>query len=260
MNVTGVVVNYRTPELTVEAARSLLVDGVKEVIVVDNASADGSPALIREELPEVRIEQTERNLGFGQAANRAVALAGGDLVFFLNSDARVEQGCVRLLVDVLDAQPEVGVVAPQVVEASGSTQVDAAGEFPGLASMLTRRNRRARRSGNPEWVSGVAMLVRASEFRQIGGFDPKFHMYLEDVDLCSRYRTAGKVVVVEHRARVIHLGGGSYRATVERERAYEEALVTYLRCRDHGELYIVFVRVGHRLMRSVRRARRALQR
>src|SRR5205814_1501518 len=125
------------------------------------------------------------------------------------SDAVLTSGSLAALVATLDRDGGVGIVAPVALDANGNEQVDSYGRFPTLWTLLTRRNRSPRSTVEPDWVSGVAMLVRRDEFLARGGFDPAFWMYYEDVDLCRRYREAGQRVVRDAAATVVHISGGS---------------------------------------------------
>jgi GT2 family glycosyltransferase len=232
-----VIVNYRTAELTAVAANSALAEpDVEEVVVVDNASGDGSADGLRAELcdPRVRVVEAPANLGFGRGVNLGVEYCTAPMVLILNSDACVRPGCLRLLVQRLGTGP-VGVAAPAVYRSDGVTlQTDAFGRLPdphrmSLRALPTTRDRRRRADERlPGWVSGVAMLVHRAEFLSLGGFDPGFMMYLEDVDLCRRYGEQGRLVAREPAASVVHLGGGSSTSRVEQVEQFQTSKLVYL--------------------------------
>ena len=225
-----VVVNYRTPDLTAEAVRSALAEPeVVEAVVVDNGSGDGSVEELSAKLSGLagRVGSLQEKHGFGGGADRGGADARGIALLFLNSDAVVKPGSIRRMVDGLG--PEVGAVAPLIVGPDGRTpQVDAFGSFPSLRTLLLRTNRHPDDEVEPDWVSGVALLMKRSTFERLGGFDEAYRMYLEDVDLCRRIRRAGLIVRRARDAEVVHLGGGSYASSKLRDAAYHQSLLQYL--------------------------------
>ena len=239
-----VVVNFRTKELTVDAVASVLGDPlVEEVVVVDNGSGDGSVAYLRSVLPDprVRIVESPVNLGFGRGVNLGVAGAHARLLFLLNSDAVARPDALDRLRRVLAEDAGVGVVAPAVYSADGRTlQPDAFGPLPAPRALLrTRPGRRGRPSdGAPAWVSGVAMMLRRDDFLALGGFDPDFVMYLEDVDLCRRIQASGKRVTREPSASVVHLGGRSGTTRATRVDQFHRSKLVYLRKTGAGPVQL----------------------
>lgn len=248
--VSAVVVNYNAAGHLADCVRSLRVDGADEIVVVDNASTDGSRDAVAHADPSARWIDTGRNLGFGRAANRGVVAATHDVVAVMNPDAVVEPGAIKALVDVLDRDPAVAVVGPRV-ENPGGTWYPSARAFPSLGDALGHAflhylspdNRYSRRYKlldwdhdsvrDVDWVSGTFMLVRRSAFESVGGFDESFFMYVEDVDLCWRLHAAGWRVRYEPAARVVHAIGGSsegapYRMIVAHHRSlYRFVAKTY---------------------------------
>lgn len=228
-----VIVNYRTKELTLEAVRSALREPeVREAVVVDNASGDGSAEFLRTALPAptMRLVEAPANLGFGRAVNLAVPRATCQLVLLLNSDATILPGAVAALGSALLGDEQVGLVAPAVYEADGRhLQPLAYGRFPGLVRWPLERRRHGSDPLAPDWVSGVAMMMRKDDFVELGGFDPDFEMYLEDVDLCRRLHRRGRLVLREPAAGVIHLGGQSWLSSVDKRDQYQRSKITYFR-------------------------------
>jgi len=236
--VAVIIVNYRTKELSAEAVRSVLGDPlVDEVVVVDNGSGDGSSGYLRSAFPgfDVQVVESLTNLGFGGGANLGVSATGAELVFFLNSDAVARPGACGRLSQALAEHPDVGVVAPAVYLADGRTlQPDVYGPLPAPRPLLRTVPARRQRSSEgreppPGWVSGVAMMMRRSDFAALGGFDPDFVMYLEDVDLCRRLQGMGKRVVRETAASVVHLGGRSDASRASRTAQFHRSKAVYLR-------------------------------
>jgi GT2 family glycosyltransferase len=180
-----------------------------EVIVLDNASGDGSPDVVREEFPWVTLIASETNTGFGAAHNRAMERGSGRYLLVLNSDAVVAAGTLQGIVEFAERNPKIGVFGPKILNPNGTLQYSCR-RFPTIQAALFRntllgrlfpRNRYTAdylmsewphdQPRQVDWVSGAAMVVRREVFEQLGGFDEQFFMYCEDVDLCLRARQAG---------------------------------------------------------------------
>jgi GT2 family glycosyltransferase len=190
-------------------------DACYEVIVVDNASPDGTGARLSEAVSGACIVHNALNVGFGAGANQGALLARGRHVFFLNSDAFVQAGWLTPLLAVLDADPEVAAAASCLVDPDGTLQeagglVGAhgyAGQL-GMGADPTRPEYRFRRQ--VDFASAAALLVRRREFLAVGGFHPSFVMgYFEDVDLCLELARRGLRTVYEPASVVRHMRGAS---------------------------------------------------
>lgn len=236
VDTAAVVVNYRTPELTREAVVSVLCEPeVDEVVVVDNASGDGSVKYLRRAFAgeRVRVLDSDRNAGFGPGVNLGAATCTATLLLILNSDAVVVAGSVAHLARVLLEDDRVGVVAPAIYDADGVTlQRGSFGELPSRRQLLS--NAWARPAGGrdggdeaPGWVSGVAMLLRRADFVALGGFDERFEMYFEDLDLCRRLREMGGTVRREPSAAVVHRRGQSSTSRRDQRRRFHESRRRY---------------------------------
>jgi N-acetylglucosaminyl-diphospho-decaprenol L-rhamnosyltransferase len=256
-SISGVVVNFRTPELTASAARSILDEGVAEVLVVDNDSGDDSLAFLRSAFSHddrLRVIANPSNVGFGSGVNHAAGLATSDLLFVLNSDATVRPGSLQALASVAD-DPAIGLVAPTVLDAqTGLPQSDAGGPFPTARSTLFRRNHRVV-DPDQEWVSGVAFMIRRAVFEEVGGFDQAYFMYFEDVDLCWRLRRAGYRIERAPAAIVDHIGRASHQSNRRKHRQYFASQDRWFRKSGTPLL----VRSAFRAARWPQRARRMLR-
>jgi N-acetylglucosaminyl-diphospho-decaprenol L-rhamnosyltransferase len=202
-------------ENSVEADRAT---AGNRIMVVDNVSTDDSQATVKNH-PKVEWLQTGANLGFGRAANRGVAATSAPYVLILNPDTELDANAIGEMTAVLDANENLGVVGPQVLNADG-TRYPSARSFPNLLDaaghafigLITANNRWSRRYLNPgqiDWVSGTAMLLRRTAFDAVGGFDEDYFMYVEDVDLCWRLRKENWAIAVAEKALVTHHIGGS---------------------------------------------------
>ncbi|HVL40248.1 MAG TPA: glycosyltransferase family 2 protein [Fimbriimonadaceae bacterium] len=253
-SIDTLIVNYRTPELTAAAARSVLSEPeTHEVVIIDNASGDGSAEHLQRELvgERVRVLALDQNLGFGAGNNAGAATSEADYLFFLNSDAALRVGGLGSLLRTLN-EPNVGIVAPRVCTLDGQEQLDSYGVFPTPRDLLLRRRRQPENPLAPPWVSGVAFLTRRRDFETVGGFDEGYFMYLEDVDLCFRYRAAGLGVLRVPEAEVTHIGGGSRHSSREQKSQYDRSQDRFLRKAGFSPLSRRLVRFARALYRLLR--------
>ena len=228
---------------------------LREVVVVDSASGDGSVDYLRQAFSDgrVRVIESPSNRGFGAAVNLGVRECEADLLLILNSDATVSPGSLPRLVDLLLSDPSVGVVAPAVYGPDGRLQPGAYGRLPRRRDLFSSRGwvRRdaddPRQSVSPGWISGVAMLLRREDFVGLGGFDERFTMYLEDVDLCRRLRAAGRSVRREPAAAVVHRGGQSWASGHDQRARFHESKLRYFETLGSTRFELGCVRLAARL-------------
>jgi GT2 family glycosyltransferase len=217
-----------------------------EIVVVDNASEDGSADAAREHPARPRVLASPTNVGFARACNRGAGATTAPLILFLNPDAEVTPGAVETLVAAVESSPDVGVAGPLTRDPDGTVQVSTG---PDLTLGAERRQRRlvrgvrrrepravaeaaARhaREREPDWVSGACLLARRKAFEAVGGFDEAFFLYEEDADLCRRIRQAGWRVLFTPAAAVRHQLGRSMAHTPGRARlAYQRSHLLYYR-------------------------------
>lgn len=233
-----VIVTFRCRDLVLdcladlEAARSTV---TLEVFVVDNASGDGTVEAIATRFPWVNVEALGENVGFGRANNRAIQRANGPTILVLNPDTRVTPVAMRECLDELQRRPDVGVLSPRVVDGQGRFDLRCKRGFPTLWGTFTHvarldrvlRDRRSLRytmrwlpevsPSDVEAVSGAVMFVRADALQLTGGFDERFFMYGEDIDLCVRIAGLGWRVRYWPEVTVTHLGRGSGWTTESRQ-------------------------------------------
>jgi hypothetical protein len=226
--ISAIVVSFNTRQMTLDCLRSLHADlaGSKsEIIVVDNASTDGSAAAIRQDFPSATVIENSDNRGFGAANNQAMRLAVGDFFLLLNSDAFPKPGAVAAMFRCMNDHPRVGVVGPKLLHADGSTQRSCF-RFPSpLRAWLENfwisrlvpsdwawgdwRHWPHNQEREVDFVIGACMLVRRQVFEETGGFDENFFMYAEETDWQKRIQQAGWRVLFTPAAQITHLGGGS---------------------------------------------------
>jgi GT2 family glycosyltransferase len=235
--VSILMVSYNTREHTLEALRCALEQtrSPAEVIVVDNASADGSAKAIRERFPEVTLLPEAINLGFGNAVNLAAQRASAPYLLLLNPDTRVLDGAIDRLLAFADAHPAAGIYGGVTCYEDGSDNPEScwnrptlwstacqatglAALFPGSAWLNPERVRfpANRQPFEVDIVTGCFLLVRRDLWERLGGFDPAFFVYGEDFDLCLRARALGCRPLVLPSARLVHFGGASERVAADR--------------------------------------------
>ncbi len=291
-----VIVNYRTPALTIDCLNSLEPE-VRElenarVVVADNASGDGSPERIRDAIEEHRwsswasLRALERNGGFAYGNNAVIApaLAGAadrlpDFVLLLNSDTYVRPGALSALLEFMDSHPDVGIAGSRVEEPDGTLQHSRYrfhsvwSEFDnglrlGLVTRILHRRSIApplvETAHSTDWVVGACMIVRREVFEDIGLFDEGYFLYFEEADFCLAARRAGWSCWYVPASRVVHLVGRSTGFTStsgppqRRPRYWFESRRRYF-VKNHGRLYALCADVAWVVGFATWRVRRIVQ-
>lgn len=197
--------------------------GSAEIVVVDNASTDGSVEMVQGEFTDVRLIRNSENLGFARASNQGIRATAGRYVLLLNPDCVVHPGALTELVRFGDANPDTGIFGLRMLNPNG-TVFESCRRFPTLAAGIFRNALLARLfPKNPyireylmtdwdhsevaevDWVSGAALVARREMLDQIGVLDERFFMYCEDVDIAYRAKQAGWKVMYFPGATVMHL-------------------------------------------------------
>jgi GT2 family glycosyltransferase len=231
--VSAVLVSYEAKQAlltTLDALERLKIP--IEVVVVDNASTDGSADAVRARHPRARVIANPENVGFAGACNQGWRASQAPVVLFLNPDAEPLQGAIEALVRVLDGRPDVGIVGPRTLYSDGAVQISTGPDLSPLAEFRQRRLVRAvrrreawalehaerihGREHEPDWLSGSCILVRRSLLETLGGFDEGFFLYEEDADLCRRARAVRWRVLFTPAAEVRHALGRSMARAPER--------------------------------------------
>jgi GT2 family glycosyltransferase len=199
-----------------------------DIIVVDNASTDGSVRAVRARWPSVTVIENAINLGFAAGNNQGIRATHGSLILLLNNDTIVAPGAVDRLVDALLAHPDAAVAGPRLVDEAGRTELSFGpmispfgelrqkwttrlhGRGVGVASRWVERA--TSRERYVDWVSGACLLVHRRDAEQVGLLDERYFLYTEDVDFCAAIRAAGRRVLFTPAAQIVHLRGRS-RAT-----------------------------------------------
>jgi GT2 family glycosyltransferase/ribosomal protein S18 acetylase RimI-like enzyme len=242
-----------------------------EIIVVDNASTDGSPAVVETRFPTVKLIKNKENLGFPKGNNLGLLASSGKYVCLLNSDIKVLDGCIDALADYMDAHAEIGMAGPKILN-EDMTHQSSCRRFPGwwnnfcsatgLASVFPRSEFfsgehmfyfKGDRPMTVDVLVGCFWMVRREAIQQTGPLDECFFMYAEDVDWCKRFWKAGWRVAFYPQAQAIHYGGGS---SSKRDPAWVElmqqrSLLCYWK-KHHGlvgRLGVRLILVVHRVIR-----------
>jgi GT2 family glycosyltransferase len=237
-DVSIIIVNYNNRAYLLRTLESLFLDpdvSRNEIIVVDNASEDDSLEALRRDFPAVKSIALPENSGYARANNRGAEKAAGRYLLFLNSDTEVPAGAIGKLLDIKRDHPEFGIVAPLVTNPDGSPQLSWGSDLHfhtefHLKFMAEKWNRwrlktkKREVSRDVDWVSGACFLIDRSLYQEIGGFDEKFFLYIEDADLGKRVRRLGRKVHLTSEVRIVHHLGQSVakargRAVLEAKRS-----------------------------------------
>jgi N-acetylglucosaminyl-diphospho-decaprenol L-rhamnosyltransferase len=228
--------------LTSLTATPPLVD--HEILVIDNASTDGTATLVRERWPAVRAIDAGANAGFAAANNLGMRQTSSELILLLNPDTLAAPAAIDRLVATLDARADVAVVGPRLVDGRGRAELSF-GSMVSPAAELRQKvlvvgndrqhrvisgyvDRATRREQDVDWVSGACLMVRRADAEAAGLMDERYFMYLEDVDFCASIRARGRKVLFDPSAEVVHLRGRSA-ATAARatESAYRRSQIAF---------------------------------
>jgi len=252
-DVSIVIVSFNTRDVLRDCLRSVYreVGSLRvQVIVVDNASVDGSAAMIEQEFPDALLMRSEVNLGFGRANNLGFQSARGRYIVLLNSDAFLTEGSLARSVAYMDAIPTAGLADGRLIGRDGEWQPSAR-MFPTffsdliVLSVLAARVPRSRLFGrfgrtwanpmdaaNVDWVPGAFSILRAETLAAVGAFDPRFFLYYEEVDLCLRIKQKGYSICYWPDIVIVHIGGESSRQVRSLQLSRTGAQLTLWRMRS----------------------------
>lgn len=215
-----------------------------EIVVVDNASTDGSPDLVRRRWPAVHLIEPGQNVGFARGSNLGIRETRSALVLLLNSDTIVPAGMIDALVSELKAHADTAAVGPRIVDASQRAELSF-GAMMGPWSELWQKtvrwlaahdvaiavrwiDRATRRPRIVDWVSGACLLVRRDDAEEVGLLDERYFMYCEDVDFCAALRARGRRVRFLPTVEITHLCGRSVAtAPTATEAAYRRSQLSF---------------------------------
>jgi GT2 family glycosyltransferase len=251
--VSIIIVSFNTREILRQCLDSVLADShgiTTEILVVDNASNDGSPEMIEQHFPEITLIRSPINLGFGEGNNVALRQARGRYIVLLNSDAFFVPGALPRAIHHMDANPTVGLGGCRLIGRDGVSQPSSRSfhTILGDAIVLTglaHKFPKSRFFGSfdrtwadekqpacVDWVPGAFTILRPDALQKVGHFDPAFFLYYEEVDLCRRMKQAGYHVWYWPDIEVIHIGGESSRQLKTLEFSSRAAQVVLWRMRS----------------------------
>ncbi len=193
-----------------------------EIWVADNASDDASVQLLREHFPSVRLIQLDKNYGFAEGYNRALAQIEAEYYVLLNSDVEVTHHWLTPLVEYMDAYPDVAACQPKLLSEANRDYFEYAGASGGFIDRYGYPFCRGRIFNTVEedngqydyiidilWATGACMLIRSADYREVHGLDGRFFAHNEEIDLCWRLRQRGRRIVCIPESEVYHVGGGT---------------------------------------------------
>lgn len=239
--VSAIVLNYRSPRDTIKCVRALLAQTIAEkleILIVDNHSDDESIGWLRAQFndhPRIRFIEERDNSGYGRGNNAALAKASGEFVLIINPDNTMPTDALEQMLQALQSHPDAGIVGPALVHPDGSVRASAR-EFPKLSDLIRKRlfpnawqkeyerwlQNVAKQTVVPvDWLVGACILMRTDLLRSLRGFDPRFFLFFEDIDLCRRVRGLGKTVLylpsVHVADRRMRLSGSSALSLLRRK-------------------------------------------
>lgn len=246
MNFSVIIINFNTKLLTSNLIDSILRNSsFREIIIVDNSSTDGSAAYLREKYgSQVLVIENRENRGFGAANNQAAKRASGDILLFLNSDTIISSLHFFSEIEKLFlSDKSIGIISPKILLENGKIQPDSFGSFPSLKSLFLRKKSKANSLNEAmavDWVTGAALAVRKEIFEKIHGFDEKFFMYFEDIDLCKRINDLGLKIYINPTISITHLCGKSISNFWQRKKHYYDSQTYYFRKHCNMTIYFIY--------------------
>jgi GT2 family glycosyltransferase len=223
-----IIVNYNTKTLLENCLDSIVhetTDLHYEIVVIDNASTDGSQDMIREFYPRVTLQRNEENVGFSRANNQGCRISHGDYLLFLNSDTLVRDGAILTMLNYLKTNRDVGIVGPKIVNPEGRPTrsymrfLDVKSLFLGskyFSWLIDTEKYRLHYDTydfssvqTVPWLSGACLMMKRHVFQEAGCFDENYFLYLEDMDLCMQVKKLGYSNIYLPSAEIVHFFGGS---------------------------------------------------
>lgn len=254
-----VILNYNGAEM-LRAFLPFVVDysPEAEVIVADNCSTDASAQVMREEFPAVRYIQLEKNYGFADGYNRALAQVEAEYFLLLNSDVEVTQGWLAPMLEYMDSHPGVAACQPKLLSYKNKKEFEYAGACGGFIDKYGYPYCRGRIFDTVEedkgqydsvaelfWATGAALMIRAEDYRVAGGLDGTFFAHMEEIDLCWRLRSRGRGIVCIPQSCVYHVGGATLNKSNPRKTYLNfrnNMLMLYKNLPENELRHVMFVR------------------
>ena len=246
--VSIVIVNTNTRKYLQQCLESIRhnVDVDAQVIVIENASEDGSEEMLRQ-FPETKVLVNKERLGFSRNNNLGAEIGTAPVLLFLNPDTETPPGSLRLMLDTIAREPETAILGGRCLDADGETEYSTGRDptptsiaidrilasVPSLRPLLQRFSQRYyrgyERDREVDWVTGAYLWIRAEVFRQIGGWDSSIALYYEDTDLCRRVRDSGFGVRYIHASTIYHYHNKTPMLTGHRKQLMRNGLHIFIR-------------------------------
>lgn len=264
MDLSIIIVNYNVKEFLQNLLHSLskATTGIKsEIIIVDNASDDGSVEMLREKFSDITLIANQDNKGFSKANNQGLEIANGKYLLLLNPDTIVQEDTFHTLIKFFEETPDAGMVGCKILNPDGTLQLACRRSFPGpwtsfckvtgLSTIFPNSKIFARynltyldenKSYEVDAISGSFMMLKRECYEKIGGLDEQFFMYGEDLDLCYRTQKAGYKVYYVHSTQIIHYKGESTRrSSLDETKIFYSAMKLFVKKHLSSSLLVEFI-------------------
>jgi GT2 family glycosyltransferase len=261
MDLSIIIVNYNVKEFIQNLLHSIAKAAgnlTHEIIIVDNASDDGSIEFIKEKFPQIKLIENKKNLGFGKANNIGLSAAKGDYILLINPDTLVSEDTLQKMIKFFKENPEVGLAGCKILNPDGTLQLACRRSFPGpwtsfckvtgLSALFPNSRLFARynltyldenKSYEVDAISGSFMMLKRETYQKVGGFDEQFFMYGEDLDLCYRIQKAGYKVYYVHSTQIIHYKGESTkRSSLDETKIFYDAMHLFVKKHLSGSFLV----------------------
>jgi hypothetical protein len=252
LDLSIIIVNYNVKEFLQNLLHSIekaSTKFLKEIIVIDNASDDGSIEIFKEKFPVVKLVENKVNVGFGKANNQGLAIAKGKYILFINPDCIVSEDTFDTMISFFESHPDCGLAGCKILNADGTLQLACRRSFPGpwtsftkvtgLSTLFPKSRIFARynltyldenKTYEVDAVSGSFMMIKKDVYEKTGGFDEQFFMYGEDLDLCYRVQNKGYKVFYVHNTQIIHYKGESTkRSNLDETKLFYDAMHLFVK-------------------------------
>lgn len=248
-----ILVNWNTKDLVLQCIRSIVDDcGTMsyEIIVTDNASADGSADAIEAAFPQVKVIRSTQNLGFAKGNNVAIEQCCGQYVVLVNTDVKIISGCMKILLEYMENNPNTGMVVPQVLNADGTIQISVRKEVTLLRTLFrvlwidsvftSLREYSHKKMESVDTAAGCFFMIQRDALEQVGLLDTDYFFYAEDRDYCKRLWDKKWRIVFYPKAQIYHYSGSSSKGKqVKYDLLMEVAGLQYWK-KHHPRSFILF--------------------